>query len=228
MSASQLSSFIQSEANLKTLEGNSSLKAAALANLQTIFDSGTASTSDKEIAANTYANIAIETVPSAEEFSSDFLVAVAANSSSYNTAAGALSLISSALPSTISQALSSKTSTPPQSFIDLVSAYGSANTAYQALGSTVGSTGYASGSGISANQANGIAVNAVISALVSTAQPVGATTTAAALWNALLNPSNASSYVTLPTYDTITTTGSNVANLIQASSLGATLNQGGK
>jgi hypothetical protein len=64
-----------------------------------------------------------------------------------------------------------------------------------------------------------IAVDAVISGLLSSIVPASGESLAAALWSALRDPSGAGTYLTLGNMDAITGTGGTVGGLISAAGL---------
>lgn len=218
----ELASFVESDANLQTLAGDQALKTAALENLQTTFTTS-GDSAEVQLAAQTYAKIEIDTVPSAVKFTGSLLGSLAGGSAPSSPEA-AISLIKGALSSDVLSSLSSGASTPPAGFTDMIDAFLGANAAYEALGTSVkDSGGYVSGA--SESEKNEIAVNAVVSALVSSVS--GATDEAKeqALWDALRDPANASTYVgSSMDIDALTGTGAPLKALIDASGLGSLMN----
>lgn len=228
-SASQLATYVQSEANLKTLASNPDLKKAALDNLSAAYTNSTVP-AEKQSAAATAAVISIQTVESAASFSSSLLGAVSGaaasgDTNSLSSSNGLLKVLKGSLDSD-SQASLSSGGSMPASFVSMISAFEEASKAYDALGSSVSSNGgkYDSSSGISDSDKNGIAVNAVIATIVSESTPTDSNTTKAqALWTALQNPDKAENSIKLSDMSDVKSSG--VASLIKASSLGSLLGE---
>jgi len=240
MSTSDLASYVDSAANIKILADNPDLKTAALDNLETTYK-GSGDAATKQLAAATAATISIETVPSAAQFSGSLMGAIAGaatSGTSLSSETDLLNVLKSALGSDVASALSSGSGTPPASFTEMIDAFIAANSAYAALGTSIGDTtsggqGYQDAS-ITASEKNEIAVNAVISALLSSVTVASGSTgltVEEALWDALVNPDQATTFITID-YSKVAdststdTTYSYVWNLLGASSLGSLM--GGK
>jgi len=226
MSTTDLANYVASNANLQTLANDSSLKAAALDNLAATYASTSiASTADKQLAAETSATISIKTVPSATQFSGSLLGAItgaATNNTDLSTESNVLAVIKTALGTDALGGLST-TSAPSASFTAIISAFSAANVAYTALGNSVESNGY-SNTSMTSSSKNEIAVDAVISALVSSVvATTPGTSSAQALWSALADPDHASSYLTMASLDTVKAQGSAVGALVGATSIGSLL-----
>ena len=113
----------------------------------------------------------------------------------------------------------------PAAFEEMIAAFSTANKAYTALGAGVAGTppAYADGTNLSESQKNEIAVNAVISGLISAVSPVSGTDAAAALWNSFVDPAAAGSQIKISSsaFTDLTTGTGDIANLLGASSVGA-------
>jgi hypothetical protein len=238
-SPDQIKEYISSTANLNQLIDDPDLKAAALTALG--YGSGqtvptTAVTADQQTAAIVAAEIAIKTVPVASGFSAAVLGTLASGSElSTETTADVVSLVESVLPDEIASSLQAGSTTPPDSFIQMINAYADANAAYEALGTGVASNAgsYAEGLSISSSETKDIAVNAVIAGMINAVTPVGITNptsadVAVALWSALNNNAAAETYVTVSstTLDTLTSGTGPIACLVTASGLGSLLEGG--
>lgn len=200
-----------------------STKAAALAVLLPAYDTpAEQATASGQTAAIAASDISIKTVPDAAQFASS-AISLIPNLSSSTTASSFAASMTSILPADISSQLATS-STPPAAFTAMIDAFSSANGAYQALSTGVAATvppSYADPT-ISSSQKTEIAVNATISALICSVVPTsGSTSTAAALWSALQNPSNANSYLSLGSVDAITSVGGSIGGLYTAAGLTA-------
>ncbi len=211
-SPEELKTYISSDANVTILKDNPDLKEAALESLATTYTSTDASvtTTDKQTAAVVAADISIQTVPVAAQFSSDLLAALVDGSAENLTSSGSVtadtvsSFIETVLPADVVTSIKAGDATPPSSFTDLISAFFEANTAYQALGTSLeyvdtdgdgiaDSYVYADGV-VSSSESSELAINAVIAGLITAIDTNGsADTTAAtsaeistALWNAMV------------------------------------------
>jgi hypothetical protein len=194
-SPDELKTYIASEANMTILTDNEDLKAAALDTLAAVYASdSTASASDQQTAAVVAADISIQTVPVAAQFSSDLLASVVkgnandltstdSTGASVVTEASISDFVETILPSDIVSSIQSGDTTPPQTFTDLITAFASANEAYAALGSSLtpvvssdGTTSYAYADGVVDSSASSeVAVNAVIAGLITAVIPATAT-----------------------------------------------------
>jgi hypothetical protein len=214
----QMQDYISSAENLNQLADDPALKAAALANLAAVYGS-VATTVDQQTAAVVAADISIKTVPDAASLSASVQAAIISGTKISSASPSDLaSLIEAALPSDIKGSVVPGAAMPAN-FADMIDAYLQANAAYAALGAGVGADGgYAPGVGLSSGDKAEIAVNALISGLVSAVVPAnGNQTTAEALWAALTGSTDSFS-IPANTFDELTKTGP-VANLVSASSL---------
>jgi hypothetical protein len=228
MSASELEEFIASKTNLDYLTNSASLKAAALAALgygegQT--PPSTATTADEQTAAVVAAEISLKTVSDAVDFSSSILAKLSTGTNiSTTTTSSVVDFITSVLPDSLQSAAEAGDSMP-SSFITLIDAYLDAAAAYEALGAGVSANGgsYASGLELSSSETADIAVNAVISGLVSAVVPAsGGDTVAEALWSALTGTTTSFTIAT-GTIDDLTSGTGSIAALVEASKLGSLL-----
>jgi hypothetical protein len=235
----EMQAYVASAANLEQLAQDPALKAAALDALgygAADPPPPPATTPDDQIAAIVAADIAIRTVPVAAQFSAGILGylvgggSVPTDASGNTTLAGVTTLVDAILPQDIQDGIASG-GAMPQSFLDMIGAFAGANDAYNALGLGIGTTGYAEGTGLSSSDKSDIAVNAVISGLISAIEPLNAAVPgsptpaeiADALWSALIDPASAGSVISIDpaAFTTLTdTTGTGaVANLLAASGL---------
>ena len=99
----QLLQYVSSAANVTILTDNPDLKAAALSSLSATYSSPTAAPANQQTAAVAAADISIQTVPEASNFSASVLAALAIKNTSLsvNTTADVTSLIKTVLPSDI-------------------------------------------------------------------------------------------------------------------------------
>jgi hypothetical protein len=223
----EMQTYISSAENLNQLAADPELKAAALANLAAVYGTS-ATTADKQTAAVVAADISIGTVPDAVSFSASILGGLLTSSSlSVGTESDLSSFIKAALPADIASSVSPGAAMP-SNFKDMIGAYLAADSAYAALGAGVGADDnkYAADLGLTSSKKAEIAVNAVISGLISAVQPESGDTSPAAkaeaLWAALTGDSSA---FTIPStaLDDLTKAGA-IANLVNASSLGSMFN----
>jgi hypothetical protein len=164
------------------------------------------------------------------------IAGAATSGTSLSSETDLLNVLKSALGSDVASALSSGSGTPPASFTEMIDAFIAANSAYAALGISIGDTtttgtgpGYQDAS-ITSSEKNEIAVNAVISALLSSVETASGSSNSTeveqALWDALSDPEQAAVYITID-YSKVTdstsgdATYSYVWNLLGASSLGS-------
>jgi hypothetical protein len=238
----EMQAYVSSAANIATLAENSELKTQALETLAAVYNDSTASTADKQVAAAVAADISIQTVADAAAFSSSLLGAVAgaasdsSSTSSLESTAGVIDLVNSILPADIQSEITSGSTTPPESFTTMISAFIEAKAAYTALAAsltpttTVSDTGtattsysYADNAGISSSDANEIAVNALVSCVIGSITDSSGSSTpeaiAQALWSAVTDINNATKYLSIDE-DAIDVSGSGtVGRLISGSSL---------
>jgi hypothetical protein len=218
----EMQDYVSSTQNMNQLADDPSLKAAALANMAAVYGTGGTS-ADQQTAAIVAAQISISTVPDALGLSGSVLSALTGGSAlSSGSANDVASFIKDVLPPDIKGSVAPGAAMP-SSFNDMIGAYLQANSAYQALGTGVGSDGgYAPGLNLSSSEKADIAVNAVIADLISTVVPSGTDAQKAqALWSALTDPTNAASFINpSPTFSALTSVGS-VANLVDQTSLGS-------
>jgi hypothetical protein len=218
---SEMQDYVSSAQNIKQLADDPSLKAAALANMAGVYGGGT-TTADQQTAAIVAADISIKTVPDALGLSGSVLSALTSGSTlSSGSATDVASFIKNVLPPDIKGSVAPGAAMP-SSFSDMINAYLQANSAYQALGTGVGSDGgYAPGLNLSSSEKADIAVNAVIAGLIASVAPTGPSPVADALWSALIDPTNAASFIgTSTTFSALTNAGP-VAKLVAQTSLGS-------
>lgn len=234
-SPQDLQKMTQSATSLKQLEEDSALKQAALDNLADYYGGSADMTSvNAQVAAVTAADIAVKTDPSAVGLSGSILVYLSSGKDiSTQTTTDITELVAQIMPDDISASITNAEPTPPPAFVDMIIAFSEANAAYQALGAGVGSTGYAAGTDISDSVKSDIAVNAMIAGLIMAITPMDPDTgdqrastpsnVAEALWTALIGTSTLYSSISIDpaTFDNLTSAGSPVSNLLDASSLGA-------
>jgi hypothetical protein len=254
-SPEELKTYISSDANLAILADNSDLKNAALDNLAATYTSTDASvsTTDKQTAAVVAADISIQTVPVAAQFSSDLLASLVdgsvealTSSSGEVTESTVSSFIKTVLPADVIASIDAGDATPPSSFTDLISAFVEANDAYQALGNSlqgvdtdgdgqIDSYAYADGV-VSSSESSELAINAVIAGLITAIDTNGsADTTPAtsaeiseALWNAMVT-GTADFTIEDSVLDSLTSTNADgsvnnpIASIVLASSLASLL-----
>jgi hypothetical protein len=218
----QLKDYIGSSANLTILIENPDLKQAAIDSLTTAYVADISGASG-QTAAIVAADIEIQTVPEAAGLSSSILGALVGGSSVPTIQAEVAPFVKTVLPPDIAASLGSPT--PPAAFTAMIDAFIGANAAYVALGTEVQSAGYASGLGLSSAETASIAVNAVISGLVSAIVPAGPClgfSVADALW-AAINGTSAAITVSSSAISELTSGSYPIASLVNASSLGSIL-----
>jgi hypothetical protein len=218
-SPAEMQDYISSTENMNQLAEDSDLKDAALANMAAVYGGG-ATTSNQQTAAIVAAEISIRTVPDASGLSASILGALANGSQmSSDTEDDFISFVNSVLPADIADSVAPGADMPA-SFSDMIEAYLQANMAYQALGVGVGAVGYTAD--VSSAEMADIAVNAVIAGLISSVDPPSHNNadTAAVLWEALTGTAPVFT-IDPDTLEDLTSTGSSIANLVLASSLGS-------
>lgn len=231
----QMQTYVDSAANIQQLTDDPALKQAALDALAPYYDPTNPAVDlgspEAQIAAVVAADISIQTVPDAATFSASVLGQIVATSGSglkLDTPADITNFVAAILPTDLKDAMTSGAAMPA-AFADMIAAFVTANEAYTALGAGIAGTppAYADGTNLTDSQKNDIAVNAMISGLICAVSPVSGTDLATALWGSLVDPAASNSQITIsPTgFSDLTSTGS-IANLLDASTLGALL--GGK
>jgi hypothetical protein len=226
----EMKDYVSSQENMKQLADDPDLKAAALANLESVYGVS-AATTDQQTAAIVAAEISIQTVPAAAEFSVSILGALAEGKAPSSPASldEMLAFIKDALPGDIASGVSPG-ATMPSSFSGMIDAFLQAHRAYDALGAGVGSGGgYAPGLGLTSGEKADIAVNAVIAGLIGAVNPKpnhDAADVAGALWGALVDPANAGSYFfnSLPTLSELVNGSGPTVDLVNAAGLGSLFN----
>lgn len=249
----QLQTYTASATNLQQLKDDSTLKEEALKNLATYYAPATGTVDAKQpevqTAAIVAADIIIKTNPEAAVLSGSILSYVAQEGSSFkapDSTSGITSLVENILPASITDSLAPGAAMPA-TFLDMITAFSDANAAYQTLGAGVAGSGgatpaYADGTSVSTSEASAIAVNALVSGLISAIQPNDASGVpianptpdqiASALWTALSDPTTVDPAVTPAAdqpitfdpaaFNDIIGTGSapgNIANLVMAAGL---------
>lgn len=199
-SPAEVADLLDSEVYRDQIAADPELKTAIIANLeQTMID--TPSGPVFQEAAVVLAQVYIETSPAAEM--STGLIAelpTLLDKGDTMTATDIVDSFSAALPADIADALDAGTSTPPQSFIDMIAAFTGAETAYLSLGADLDDSGteVAYATDVSDSEALDIAVNAAVSVFVSIVDQVDTNQSVAeALWSALVDPDNADAYIHL-------------------------------
>jgi hypothetical protein len=212
----EMQTYVSSTENMNQLADDPALKAAALANLESVY-SGGATTVDQQTAAIVAAEISIQTVPDAAGLSASAQAALAGGIALSDSPSDISSLIKAALPKDIKDSVSTGAAMP-STFAAVIDAYLQADAAYTALGTGVGADGgYAAGLGISSSEKADVAVNALIAGLISAVQPTSGSR-AEALWAALTGGTNTFT-VASGTIDEMTTGTGPIANLVNQSSL---------
>jgi hypothetical protein len=228
MSPAELQKFISSPINMAMLEDDPALKAAALTNLRNVYTSGTADAATRQQAAIVSADISIQTVPAAAAIANNLLSTAATNFDKISTATPAsfASLMQDVLPASVGSALSSGQATPPAEFTQIIGAFQEANAAYAALDTAIpgDAATYAS---LPASQTATIAVNCVLSGLVSAVTPTTGASVADALWTGMAEAQSGAPTVTafiIPstTFDDVT-----ASNVVADSSLSTLFTSGG-
>jgi hypothetical protein len=213
---------MDSSANVTILVDNPELKTAALDSLATTYNNPSPpSLVDKQTAAIVAADISIQTVPAAAALSSSIVGALVNGSAIPQTDADIGPFVKTLLPADITSSLGSPT--PPASFTAMILAFSEANAAYMALGGQVMTQGgFVADSGLTSDQTADIAINAVISGMITAIVPTNGESIALVLWDALNGGSPA--FTLDPNAITnLTSGGGAIASLVAASSLGSLL-----
>jgi hypothetical protein len=217
----QLQTYAGSQYGMSVLANDPALKEAALAAAAAYYLPSTGYTPDPttpevQTAAIVAADISINTVPDAASLTGGILSFVldSNNKVSTTTTEETTTLIQGILPDDIKNAVLGG-GEMPSSFTDMIAAYSQANAAFMVLGAGIepAVTGakpvFADGTSLAAGQANSIAVNAMISGLLTAVKPMVAGTStpivnptpdelAAALWTALVDPTTVSATAANP------------------------------
>jgi hypothetical protein len=216
---SELEDTLDSQDAMNQVMDDPALLDATLGTLAGYYTSDTTS-AEGQTAAILAADIIIQTSPATAQFSAAAVGAIEsimemADSETEPTQEEVLNLISSILPVDVLEAYNAGSPTPPESFIEIVSTYGSLYTIYEDLSSGLESGSYAAD--VDAGEAVDIAVNALFSGVISLVDPVAEQDVASALWSAMLDPQNASTYLNEPDFESVfgETTGS-LANILTA------------
>lgn len=222
---SELEDTLDSQDAMNQVMNDPALLDATLGTLDNYYDSeqgGDPSSAEGQTAAILAADIIIQTSPAAAQFSAAAVGAIEsimemADSEAEPTQEEVLNLISSILPVDVLEAYNAGSPTPPESFVEIVATYTQLYDIYTALSSGLGSGSYAAD--VDAGEAVDIAVNAVFAGVISLIDPVAEQDVASALWSAMLDPQNASSYVNEPNFNSVfgENTGS-LANILTVTS----------
>jgi hypothetical protein len=215
MTSAEIVALTGSADSMAKLAADKAAKDAALAKLEATYQED-CSTGTGQAAAIAAADIAIKTVSDAAQFAASAINLVTINFSSASTT-DIVNALTGILPADVAGSLSSA-SEPPAAFVDMLNAFTSASSAFTALNNGIGSGAAFADPSVEADSAKKteIAVNAVISGLLSTVTPASGTTSAEALWSALCNPASASGFVT---FNSGAATGPDVSNLLDAAGL---------
>lgn len=230
MSATELKDASKSQFFLQQIREDSTLRADTLNKLETVYsgnlaDPDPAIKADAQVAAATAATIIIKSDPAAAYVSASAVVAATSLSNlpsdPAEQAATITETITSILPPAMQTLVSSGEATAPAEFVAMITSFSEASSALLSLG---GSAGGGITAEIGTEEVLPLAVNALISTLIISAKPDGNLNptpeeTAAALWQALVDPSNASTYVDIDSASIDLASGSDLGNLFTAAGI---------
>jgi len=163
----------------------------------------------------------IGTVPEAAQFVAGVVGIIENVDSMGDSTATMTATLQEILPPGVIESLENGDTEPPEGFVAMIEAFVAANEAYVALGDGLAGGGYAADADVSPEEALDIAINAIICGAIGLIDPVEAeTSTAEALWSAMVDPENAETFITIDE-DAFSgmTEGGSIYNLLQAAGL---------
>jgi len=243
-SASEIGDMLESAEYRSQLSEDAALRAAVLTRLETIYTDPNSDSATAQDAAMLAADFQIASDPAASFVSSAVLGAISSLSTSAVGPDDVGSIVKSLVPPDIQAEIDAGSPTPPQSFIDMIAAFQDASDTFAMLGASLGTVTdpetsvvtHVYAMEVQPDEALPIAVNALLSgflAAVQTADDPPSSDPAAvanAIWKAILAPpedAGSHLYVDPTVIEGLVSSGSYVANLLEAANFSFALDSDG-
>ncbi len=220
-SPSELKETLDSQVYMDQLAEDQELKDAALGTLESAYTApGATDTAEGQTAAILAADIMIDTVPAAAQFTASIVGIITDVETLGDNPENMAETLQGILPLSIQESLTGGQTEPPADFVAMIDAFLAANDAYQALGAGLDGGDYVAD--VSDGEALDIAVNAVICGAIWLISPVDVEmSTAEALWSAMLDPASAGDVIGIGDFDGMIDPegGGSIGNLLHAAGI---------